>query len=91
MPVDFHEKLTFSGSSAAKSTLLNVAYFVLQKIYHDLKIKDLFEKIQCSSKVTFDCDTINRFLSFARISDPHSKLGTFDQLESYYEKPSFSY
>lgn len=91
LPVDFNEKLSFSGNTASKSTLLNVGYFVLQKIYHDLKIKDFFEKIQCSSKATFDCNTINRFLSFARILDPHSKLGTFDQLDSYYEKPSFSY
>jgi len=41
--------------------------------------------------VTFQCDTINRFLTFARILDPRSKLGTFDRLDSYYEKPSFEY
>ena len=41
--------------------------------------------------MTFQCDTINRFLTFARILDPRSKLGTFDRLDSYYEKPSFEY
>ncbi|MFQ7552696.1 MAG: hypothetical protein ACLRMZ_23345 [Blautia marasmi] len=47
--------------------------------------------IQNDSKVTFDCDNINRFLTFARILEPRSKLGTFDRLSSYYEQPSFDY
>lgn len=89
--IDFTEKLASTNHIISKSTLLNVGYFVLQQIYHDLKIKDFLSPIQNYSKVTFDCDTINRFLTFARVLDPRSKLGTFDKLESYYEKPSFSY
>lgn len=89
--VDFNEKLTATTDTASKSALLNVGYLILQKIYHDLKVKDFFADLQTSSKITFDCDTINRFLSFARILDPKSKLGTFDRLGSYYEKPSFEY
>lgn len=89
--VDFSEKLTATGDTASKSAILNVGYFILQRIYHDLKIKDFFHEIQDNSKVTFDCNTINRFLSFARILDPRSKLGTFDRLDSYYEQPSFEY
>lgn len=89
--VDFSEKLTATGDTASKSAILNVGYFILQRIYHDLKIKDFFHEVQNNSKVTFDCDTINRFLTFARILDPRSKLGTFDRLDTYYEQPSFEY
>lgn len=89
--VDFNEKLTATADTTSKSALLNVGYLILQKIYQDLRIKDFFTNLQTSSKITFDCDTINRFLSFARILDPKSKLGTFDRLDSYYEKPSFEY
>ena len=89
--VDFNEKLVASSNIASKSTHLNIGYFILQKIYQDLRIKDFFATLQLSSRTTFDCDTINRFLSFARILDPKSKLGTFDRLDTYYEKPSFEY
>ena len=89
--VDFSEKLTATDDTASKSAILNVGYFILQRIYHDLKIKDFFHEVQDNSKVTFDCNTINRFLSFARILDPRSKLGTFDRLDAYYEQPSFEY
>jgi len=89
--VNFDEKLTATTDTASKSALLNVGYLILQKIYQDLRVKDFFSNLQTSSKITFDCDTINRFLSFARILDPKSKLGTFDKLGYYYEQPSFEY
>jgi len=89
--VDFNEKLTATADTASKSTLLNVGYFILQKIYHDLSVKEFFANLQNSSKITFDCDLINRFLSFMRILDPKSKLGTFNKLDSYYEQPSIEY
>lgn len=91
LKVDFNEKLVATGDIASKSTILNIGYFILQKIYHDLKVKDFFQTVQAASKITFDCDVINRFLTFARILNPKSKLGTFDRLDSYYEKPSFKY
>ena len=91
LKIDFNDKLSATIDIASKSTLLNVGYFILQKIYQDLRIKDFFTNLQTNSKITFDCDTINRFLSFARILDPKSKLGTFDKLDCYYEKPSFDY
>ncbi len=89
--VDFNEKLTATGDTASKSSALNVGYFILQSIYHDLKVKDFFREIQARSKTTFDCNAINRFLSFARILEPRSKLGTFDRLDTYYEQLSFDY
>lgn len=89
--IDFSEKLSFTDDTASKSSLLNVGYFILQSIYHDLKIKDFISHAQENSKAAFNCDTINRILTFARILDPDSKLGTFDKLGSYYEQPSFDY
>ncbi|MGB4438542.1 MAG: transposase [Sedimentibacter sp.] len=89
--VDFNEKLTATGNIASKSSSLNVGYFILQKIYQDLKIKDFFRDVQDNSKITFDCNSINRFLTYARILEPKSKLGTFDRLDLYYEQPSFEY
>lgn len=89
--VDFDKKLLATNSIASKSDLLNIGYFILQKIYQDLRISDFFEAVQLNSKVTFDCDDINRFLTFARILDPKSKLGTFDRMDTYYEQFSFEY
>ncbi|MDR1581649.1 MAG: IS1634 family transposase, partial [Prevotellaceae bacterium] len=88
---DFSEKLTATGDIASKSALLNVGYFILQQIYHDLKLADFFRTVHKNTKETFDCNTINRFLTFARILDPASKLDTFEKLDTYYEQPSFGY
>jgi transposase len=89
--IDFDEKLTATGDIASKSNLLNIGYIVLQKVYHDLAIADFFKAVQTSHKATFSCNDINRFLTYARILDPESKLGTFDKLDTYYEQPSFEY
>ena len=89
--IDFDEKLTATSDIASKSNLLNTGYIILQKVYHDLAIADFFKAVQTSHKATFSCNDINRFLTYARILDPESKLGTFDKLDTYYEQPSFEY
>ena len=89
--IDFTEKLTATGDIASKSTNLNIGYFILQHIYHGLKLKDFFSDAQGKTKATFDCNTINRFLTFARVLNPASKLETFEKLDTYYEQPSFGY
>lgn len=89
--VDFTEKLYPSTNIASKSTQLNIGYFILQKIYQDLNLHAFFQEAQLRSKVSFDCNTINRFITFARVLDPRSKYGTFDHLDSYFEQPSFKY
>ena len=91
MKFDFSEKLAATGDIASKSAALNIGYFILQYIYHELKLKDFFHEIHKNTKVAFDCDTINRFLTFARILNPASKLDTFEKLDTYYEQPSFGY
>jgi len=89
--IDFNEKLTATNDIASKSNLLNIGYMILQKVYHDLTIADFFKDIHTSHKATFSCNDINRFLTYARILEPESKLGTFDKLDTYYEQPSFEY
>ena len=89
--INFDEKLSAANYVASKSTILNIGYFVLQKIYQDLKLSDFFKEVQEDSKVAFNCNDINRFLTFARILDPRSKRGTFDKLDTYFEQPSFEY
>ena len=88
---DFGEKLTATDDVASKSTVLNIGYFVLQRIYNDLRLKDFFREAGGKTKATFDCDTVNRFMTFARVLNPASKLDTFERLDTYYEQPSFDY
>jgi len=89
--VDFDKKLTATNDVASQSTLLNIGYFILQKIYHLLNLPSFFAEIQKNNKATFSFNDVNRFLTFARILDPKSKHGTFDDLKTYYEQPSFQY
>ena len=89
--IDLSKKLDDSEQSASQSTYVNVGYFFLQKIYSQLELNRFFSDVTADKRIGFDCDTINRFLTYARILDPRSKLGTFDKLSSYYEKPEFEY
>lgn len=89
--IDFAEKIKASDDLVSSTTNLNIGYLFLQKLYHDLEIGSFFKEITASSKVTFDPNLVNRFLTFARILDPDSKLGTFEHLGHYYEKPVFNY
>lgn len=84
-------KLPRTGNVTSKFEGLNIGYLFLQKIYKDLDIKSFFKQALKDSKVKFDCDEINRFLTFDRILDPRSKLGTFNNLHNYFERPDISY
>ncbi len=70
---------------------VNIGYLYLQKIYHDLKIREFLEDIVSHTKITYDINEINRFVTFDRILEPRSKLGTFKHLESYFEAPDIKY
>ena len=86
--INFDEKLLPSDSTISKSTTRNIGYFILQHIYHDLHMKEFFDSILADSKVTFSSNDINRFLTFSRILDPKSKLGTLNHLEFFFEQPA---
>ena len=89
--VNFDEKVLSSRDLASSSNLRNIGYFFLQAVYHDLKLNDFFKEVTKNSKITFDPDCVNRFLTYARILDPASKLSTYDHMDRYYEQPSFQY
>lgn len=88
---DFNERVKKTDREASQSTAVNTGYFFLQHIMGQLNLKDFFTKITADRKMTFNCYDINRFLTYARILDPRSKYGTWDRLDSYYEKPDFAY
>lgn len=89
--IDFDEKVLASESMSSASTSLGIGYFFLQAVYHQLKLDEFFKKATEGSKITFDPNEVNRFLTYARILDPDSKLGIYDHLDHYYEQPSFGY
>lgn len=89
--VDFTEKIKANDDLASSSTHLNIGYMYLQKIYQELKIKDFMKEITADSKLTFDPDLVNSFLTYSRILNPCSKLATHKQLENFYERPDFDY
>lgn len=88
---DLHTKVKQTDGEASSTTWRNVGYFFLQDIMKGLCLKQFFSMKTEGRKITFDCFTIARFLVYARILDPRSKLGTWDRLSSYYEEPDFGY
>jgi transposase len=91
LKIDFDERLRPGDGAASKNNQLNVGYFILQSIYRDLKLGRFFKDAMKGKRNTFDPNQVNRFLTYARILDPDSKRGTFDNLCSYYEQPDFEY
>ena len=91
LKADFNERVATSNQDKSRTTQSNVGYFFLQHIMSELQLKQFFSTVTSDSKITFDCYTISRFLTYARILDPKSKLATWDSLDAYYEKPSFEY
>ncbi|WHE86917.1 IS1634 family transposase [Lachnoanaerobaculum gingivalis] len=88
---DFNEKITYQDDLVSKSKLLNIGYFFLQQIYHDLKIGAFFKNIIKDTRIQFDPNLVNRFLTYSRTLNPDSKLGTHQNLVSFYEQPTFGY
>ena len=91
MTIDFDEKVKATNDPASASTLRNIGYFYLQQIYHDLQIRSFFQSAAAERKIEFDPDQVNRFLTYARILHPGSKLDTSRHLARYYEQPDFDY
>ena len=88
---DFNERVKKTGRESSQSTAVNTGYFFLQNIMGQLNLKEFFSQITADRKMTYSCYDINRFLTYARILDPRSKYGTWDRLDTYYEKPDFAY
>lgn len=89
--MDFNERIPSTDSPCSNSTSLNIGYLYLKDIYAKLNLSDFFKSVSSDRKITYDCDKICQFLTYARILDPASKYGTYDKLDTYYEKPQVEY
>ena len=89
--MDFNERIPSSDSPCSNSTSLNIGYLYLKEIYAKLNLSDFFKSVSSDRKITYDCNKICQFLTYARILDPASKYGTYDKLDTYYEKPQVEY
>lgn len=89
--MDFNERIPSTDSPCSNSTSLNIGYLYLKDIYAKLDLSDFFKSVSSDRKITYDCNKICQFLTYARILDPASKYGTYDKLDTYYEKPQVEY
>ena len=89
--MDFNERIASTDSPCSNSTSLNIGYLYLKDIYAKLNLSDFFKSVSSDRKITYDCNKICQFLTYARILDPASKYGTYDKLDTYYEKPQVEY
>ena len=89
--MDFNERISSTDSPCSNSTSLNIGYLYLKDIYAKLNLSDFFKSVSSDRKITYDCNKICQFLTYARILDPASKYGTYDKLDTYYEKPQVEY
>lgn len=89
--MDFNERIPSTDSPCSNSTSLNIGYLYLKNIYAKLNLSDFFKSVSSDRKITYDCNKICQFLTYARILDPASKYGTYDKLDTYYEKPQIEY
>ncbi len=69
---------------------INIGYFILQFILKELQLKKFFKKKTAGRKLTFDCYTIARFLTYIRVLNLNSTRTFPMQLATYYERPKFT-
>lgn len=88
---DFAEKIRSSENVVSESTLKDIGYLYLQRLYYQLEIDKFFNEKSRDRKFTFNPDLVNRFMTYSRILDPDSKLGSFEKKNRFYEEPDFDY
>ncbi len=67
----------------------NIGYLFLEKIYNELKIKDICDEISNKYKFNFDLNEVLSYLTYSRIIYPSSKLETFKQCTNFIKQPNF--
>lgn len=87
LDIDFNEKVSECTDDASHSEERNIGYFFLQYIYQKLMLDSFFDKYAGDRKTSFNCNEVNRFLTYSRIMDPCSKLKACEQMRSWYEMP----
>lgn len=70
-----------------KQNCFNGGYIFLKKIYKELGLKRICKQISDKYKFKFDLNEIMQMLLFTRILSPCSKKSSFEEAQSYIEKP----
>ena len=70
-------------------TSFNVGYLFLEKIYYELGLNNICNKISDKYKFAYDLNNILSRLIYSRIIYPSSKLATFQLSKKYIEQPNF--
>lgn len=73
-----------------KQLTFNVGYLFLQRIYHQLGLPSICQKIKKNSSFSYDLDSILSRLIYGRILFPSSKLSCYEQSMSLIEPPKFN-
>lgn len=73
-----------------KQMMFNVGYLFLQRIYHQLGLPSICQKIKKNSSFSYDLDSILSRLIYGRILFPSSKLSCYEQSMSLIEPPKFN-
>jgi hypothetical protein len=89
--LDLTQKIRASNEAASASTLKNIGYLYLQRLYYQLEVDKFFSHIIKDRKISFNPDLVNRFMTYSRILSPDSKLGSYEKLDTFYEEPVFNY
>ena len=74
-----------------KQHLFNCGYLFLEKLYYDLKLNKICEKISDKYSFKYDLNNILSRLLYGRIIFPSSKLATYNLSKKFIEQPNFTY
>lgn len=89
--IELNKKIEDTNDIVSKVSYKNIGYIIFQKLYKELGLNEFFNNLNKDYKATYNFNDINRFLTFARILDPSSKLKTVNNKGYYYEEPDFDY
>ena len=72
-----------------KQNCFNCGYLFLEKIYYELGLDKICNKIYNKYKITFDLNSVLSRLVYSRIVYPSSKLATYELSKKFLEQPNF--
>lgn len=76
--------------SFEETTLFEGGYLFLQKILHELGMKQICDSINKHHDFKYDLSEILATLVYSRILSPSSKLSSYEYMQKLIEQPSFS-
>ena len=83
------EKSTSKLIEKNKQNSFNCGYLFLEKIYYELGLDKICNKISVNYKFEYDLDNILSRLLYGRIIYPSSKLATYNLSKKFIEQPNF--